>query len=778
MAAIQGSLATGDSPASTTHEEDHHSSTNRHVAIPTTLAAALSDVANKDGKLGTVRFHMESSGRELSSPQLRSNCAHRTKGTGLAAPGTAKQTPMQLLDLPEDILREIVQAVTHSNDLTSLALCHSALHRLAIPHIYSRFDIVWPDTNTHAEPRAGVDALTYGLATLVMAEDVFGETDSRRAYNRSGSNGTKRASDLTIRRRRGNHYAQFTRKFSLGNGPADWVQEYCINKEGGKMLGTLVALAVARMRSLETFVWDMPTGILRDVWLALSSLGDRDDGQPCRLEKLWVRWHDNSVIEPPGPMPPPTGNPGVMPAPTLQPGTIPSLNPTSPSRLQCAALDRVEHPSFSILSPVRSLSVLEIDELAYLDEMAVLIGHSVGKLKELRVGLGKRAIVQEWARIWDDHNVHQVDYQSPTAACLTIGQRRLGGVLGVLFGWICVMRPHEAGPSHSMPVSVPQHAEAGPLLNVSSMPSTSGDEIDTTQSPDELHGSVVPPSQTPVSESGLSSSPAAHGNESAPEGGMPLEIPDEIQNATPSSSAMQSEQEPMNADQKRPSDDQTETGQSQRPPDKKLALESLEMERFPLEISVLQRAIDWEKLTSLTVLHCQNDEDLWRTLRRTYTPNPRTNPALLTGTSGSPSKKSRSSSSRLDSDLAYPLKLKKIHTNCVTPALIYFLKESLAPNTLEVLFLQEARDSSSVSVDQIYKGPLRRHRESLRKILIDSSERDFEGMPTNSSKWKQWMMTKEILTFVCSGKMPMIRELGMALSHRDWVRIHRASSPA
>ena len=57
--------------------------------------------------------------------------------------------------------------------------------------------------------------------------------------------------------RRGNMFSQYTRKFSLGNGPSDWVQEYLITKEGGKMLGTLVALTVARMPNLETFIWDV-----------------------------------------------------------------------------------------------------------------------------------------------------------------------------------------------------------------------------------------------------------------------------------------------------------------------------------------------------------------------------------------------------------------------------------------------------------------------------------------------------------------------------------------
>src|SRR3954470_23939429 len=79
--------------------------------------------------------------------------------------------------------------VTHTNDLTALALTHSALHNLAIPHIYSRFDIVWPDAHATADPRTGVDALTYGLATLCMG-DVFmaHEKQSFKCTNCGASN--------------------------------------------------------------------------------------------------------------------------------------------------------------------------------------------------------------------------------------------------------------------------------------------------------------------------------------------------------------------------------------------------------------------------------------------------------------------------------------------------------------------------------------------------------------------------------------------------------------
>ena len=292
-----------DNPAAGPHDDDAGSS--RHFAVnasqvpkptgsmspPAQHAAPILphalpvELGMKDWKGFGTRFHEDCHDNDLPSPRLRSSRMFKGKGKDAVVVEREKKKPLNLLDLPVDILKDIVKEVTHTNDMTSLALCHSALHRLTIPHIYSRFDIVWPDTTTHTEQRSGVDALTYGLATLVMAEEIFGEGPGQRYDNSNRFNAGKRgkASDMTIRRRRGNHYAQFTRKFSLGNGPTDWVQEYLITKEGGKMLGTLVALAVARMRSLETFVWDMPTGILRDVWLALSALGDKDDGTPCRL---------------------------------------------------------------------------------------------------------------------------------------------------------------------------------------------------------------------------------------------------------------------------------------------------------------------------------------------------------------------------------------------------------------------------------------------------------------------------------------------------------------
>ncbi|KAK3677139.1 hypothetical protein LTR78_002677 [Recurvomyces mirabilis] len=745
---------------------------------------------HREGKSIGTRFHEdchETDASTSASPRLRSSRLSKGKGNAalLLDAQTQPRKPLRLLDLPVDILKDIVKEVTHTNDLTSLALCHSALHRLTVPHIYSRFDIVWPDTSVHSEPRSGVDALTYGLATLVMAEEIFGEAPGQRVMgvgvaqsgNRFLKSGKGRATEMQVRRRRGNHYAQFTRKFSLGNGPADWVQEYLITKESGKMLGTLVALAVARMRSLETFIWDMPTGILRDVWLALSSLDDRDDGRPCRLEKLWVRWHDNSSADTAAtgipPPPPPMHLNGMMPAP-LQPagGVVPSALP--PLQIHAAGLDRVEHPSFSVLPALKSLSVLDIDELAYLDEMAVLIGRSLDKLRELRVGIARHAMSKVWVTVWEGEELLQVDPDYPTAGSFTIGEKRNGGVLGTLAGFICDMRrpkimlpertrrmkPTRAPPPPAMPSpSQVDNAITEALNTITATPSL-GEDI-----PD--HDDVVsPPVASPeelFSDSQSLSPDMAYASD-------PLVATSRQASPEPSAEHRIAATSPTIEDVVLGSEPIQPVEPSEPPLDNSLQLDNLELERVPLSIPVLQRMINWTHLTSLTLLHCQNHEQLWKTLRRSLAPVPRspTYPQPRRTPNSTPRKNSKSTMAS-EPEFEYRIHLKKLHTNTVSPALISFLKETLAPNTLEVLFLQEARSySSSVSIDTIFRGPIRRHRGSLKKILIDSSEKGVDGLPTNSSRWRRWMLGREVLGFLCSARMPALRELGCALDYRDW----------
>lgn len=651
--------------------------------------------------------------------------------------------PLELLDLPVDILQSILREVTHTNDLTALALTHSSLHDLVTPHIYSRFDIVWPEASTHIETRVGVDALTYGLATLVMAPDVFGEAPYQQ-YQDPARSLSASASEKSSSIRRGNLFAQYTKKFSLGNGPADWVQEYLITKEGGKMLGTLVALAVGRMRNLEAFIWDMPTGVLRDVWLALASLGNREDGQPCRLEKVWVRWHDNSDQGPLASPPPP----GVAPAP--QPPNIPSMlvGPAS-SLFQIPAYPRVEFPTFSILSPLKSLNVLDIDELPYAEEMSVLIERSLPVLRELRVGVAQHAQFDMWARPSEDRTLIIPPQLMPVDATVP----RPGGLLGILVSRFC--EQYRATNSES----------------ISDRPDTRLHKSETN-----IEELAVPVDE----ESTIAATPTARKPADPDNYTTQMQELSQVLEQQSLKDSSNDEPLPLNVakrgqDRKQDSrkDDPMMKPQSNSMKSKRLQLDILELERIYLSTKFFSRAIDWSRLMTLTLLGCRNHEQLWKELRKQFTPLSRSRTPSSSSRSVSTSLAGLFSSSRNSTPSAqqipaeeYTLKLRRLHTDSVSPALIAFIKDALAPDSLEWLFLQESTSyKSPVSIDMIYKGAVKRHRGSLKKLLIDSEVRkEDESVPAS---WKRWLANRELLTCITGGKM-QLRELGMSIDYKDW----------
>ncbi|KAF2798257.1 F-box domain-containing protein [Melanomma pulvis-pyrius CBS 109.77] len=727
-------------------------------SLPQDDAQTATTKANADGDWESV------SGADATSASSTTPASREPAPTPVKGKEKARKGPLRLLDLPVDILKEIIHQLPHTNDLTSLALCHSALHRLAIPCIYSRFDIVWPDESTHTEPRSGVDALTFGLATLVMGEDGFPHQHRQRQASTSSSTGdhsnrSTMAAYPIPRRRFGNYYAQFTKKFSLGNGPPPWVQEYMIVKEGGKMLGTLVALAVARMINLETFVWDMPTGVLRDVWLALSSLADRTDGEECRLDRLWIRWHDNTLDTPvPAPPPPMLLNNVPPPPNTTHPSGLgavqaPVMVSAPYSSVTASAIDRVEHPNFSVIPPLKSLSVLDIDELPYLDEMSILIARSQRKLRELRVGIAPHAQQRDWVTAWEGDGIHQVDYNVTSTAASSISEKRLGGVLGVLVGRVHNMRQNEELVA---PVLNPTGV-AGRSIDVNAartLPSTNQiphHDREPEHGADHLENAV----EEATVQEGVSLLSGIHplAPQTIPLPGANLDhslgIRSSKQFGTP---FMQEEVASTQDDHNRP--EPLLNG--------KLKLEVLELERVPLSVSVLLKAFDWSLLNTLTLLHCGNHEQLWKSLRRTYTPRQSYPP-------GTPSSATKAYKASYTLRSEYALNLKNIHTNTVSPSLISFLKETLSPNSLEELYLQESRSySSTVTVEAIYRGPLKRHRTSLKRLMIDSSEKGQDGHNTASSRWRRWMLSREIITFITSGRMSSLRELAVSIDYRDW----------
>jgi hypothetical protein len=677
---------------------------------------------------------------------------------------SAQKEPLRLLDLPVDILQAILGEFTETIDLTSLALTNSALHALVIPHIYSRFDIIWPDSNSASfENQMGVDALTYGLATVVMAHDVFGEAPYQQHCQhhcpRCGHQDQPAQQDLNKPRRvrRGNYFAQYTRKFSIGNGPAEWVKDYLITKEGGKMLGTLAALAVARMRNLEVFIWDMPTGVLRDVWLALASLATRDDGRECRLERVWVRWHDNQDQ---GPLasPPPSGV-----GTGLQASDLPSILASSATSLfQIPPYPRVQFPTFSILPPLKSLSVLDIDELPYAEEMSVLVERSLAKLQELRIGLASHAQHDQWARPAEDG----APVLPPPMPGLAGQSRRPGGILGILVHRFCPAFSHHRNHQlHLKPDSPKDVAEE----DVDVAPHLERDKEDDSEDPIDASDMKQ-----------LGALMSAHG------------IKDDDPPTEPTSTVGRP---PVTFDQPVVGRHDRSHSVGGNPfPDsrnkeehatRKLQLEILEIERVFLSIAVLSKAIDWSRLKTLTLLGCRNHEQLWKALRNRFTPANRrrvvsasssfrgVSKSVLGGIpqdGGSPAGRARASSSSSSSE-NYPLKLRRLHTDAVSPALIAFIRDTLAPDSLEWLFLQDNADyKSQMSIGAIYRGAIRRHRLSLTKLLVDSTLRS-EDPDTPDTNWRRWVFTRELIDCVTgggTGKKMKLRELSMSIDYKDW----------
>lgn len=628
-----------------------------------------------------------------------------------------------------------------------------------------------------------------------MSEDVFGDARYGKSINgpycenctcdkcQTAHLSTTTSLHPVQRCRRGNYFAQFTRKFSLGNGPPDWVQEYLINKEGGKMLGTLVALSVARMPNLETFIWDMPTGILRDVWISLASLGDRENGQRSRLEKLWIRFHDNRDPEPGSPQTTAATQPaqsqlGVTPnAPNVQPNS--DLNETPAPTILELSYRHTENPSFSILSPLKNLSVLDVDEPAYVDQISVLVAKSIDTLRELRIGIASTASISGWASLASVVG-------NPWSPKFPNGENSTtGGVFGMIMSKI-----YDRSGRNRCSRGLLQTAE---LLAKSTI--VESNDIQPTSSIDST-GSIfnsaqttsgndkTVPANTDESEIGALIDTSLPANES--------ELVEPLQPLSLQTLATRSRiQDGKTNHQGNPLSEQEKDRHSNAPFEalepKRLRLEVLEIERIVIDVKVLQESINWSILSTLTLLQCQLHEQLWKALRRVYTPRSppfsvsqssptskrlSSQPSLRSLSQRLPhSSRTQSSASGIQSipSSAYRLNLKKIHTDAVSPALISFLKETLAPNSLEWMFLQDGREYyvSPVSINAIFRGPIRYHRGSLTKVMIDSAI----GKPDNTRnlKRKKWMFPRELLAFITSGKMSRLKELAMAVDYKDWV---------
>jgi len=408
---------------------------------------------------------------------------------------------------------------------------------------------------------------------------------------------------------------------------------------------------------------------------------------------------------------------------------------------------------------------VDIDELAYLDEISVLIERSKDRLQELRVGVAPKAGHKDFVQIWDGTDLQQIDHEARWPGESSIGERRLGGVLGVLVGRIYDIRrkpgakPKTSRPSTPVPPPPPEPEQA-PAATTTTATATTTDAPEAPQTTATEGTQATPPQvvEQPAPPPNASSSNPPPPTATATTSTTPPSPPRvfvEVNGlkATRSSS--------------KPIEEQVEaTGRKRL--EGQLKLHTLELERIPLSMQVCSKAIDWTALTNLTILDCSQHENLWKLLKRQFQPTPM---SAGMGTAASSSK---------PATLQYQLNLKRIHTDVTSLPLIAFLKETLAPDTLEVLFLQDRRRNSGppvVTLSNIFKGAIKRHRASLRKLLLDSSFKapitSNPGAEPSSNRWRQWALTTEVLLYITSGRMAKLRELAVSLRYNDWVSSSR-----
>lgn len=405
--------------------------------------------------------------------------------------------------------------------------------------------------------------------------------------------------------------------------------------------------------------------------------------------------------------------------------------------------DRIEHPNLSILPPLKSLSVLDIDEYAYLWETGILIGKSIHTLRELRIGMASYLSGPDgWA------SSKMIDH---------IGSM---GVIGAITFMIYVCCDKTGVPKF-------RSSESFSRVKSEVLKTTTQDNIGFLNP--ILVFSYLLESSSYKTEglisqcNGLEDMPRLHDLQTPKSHETKLEPFDDLPSARNLNETLrQSSDETLN---RRP--EHTTLCEH------RLCLEVLEIERVPLTICVLLATIDWSVMSSLTLLRCGSHEQLWKALRTEYAPYP-TSSTTLEVPSPKSAKLSKPKSCGISSDfhptspLVYPLNLKKIHTDAVSPCLISFLNETLAPNSLEWLFLQDGRQYvSQVTLDTIHRGPIRRHRASIKKLMVDSAIG--KSNKTHNQKREKWMFNRELLKFITSGKMCHLKELTMAIDYKDWV---------
>ncbi|KAF9763957.1 hypothetical protein IL306_002934 [Fusarium sp. DS 682] len=307
------------------------------------------------------------------------------------AAGNEAATPpkrrLTFLDLPAETQQDILSHCSQS-ELICCALVSRHFHELVSAQLYRSFNILFPDDDD-VRFESPIDGLAGGLDTFTTSD-----------YN----------------------YAKHLRELSMdtvstGVKAEHAYKPYLYSASCGKFLNTLLYLTLKKAKSLETFRWNIRVELSRPVYRELHKIKT--------LTKFHIRLQagDTYYITPPPlplsndalppasthwpdiPPPPPGPPPGVFSAPlagamtslpviTPPPPLLPTSKQSSKSKASKRDSATLEPPTLSGFRKLKSLSVLDIDNLELITELKTCIRNSSATLAELQLSLSDSLALQ------------------------------------------------------------------------------------------------------------------------------------------------------------------------------------------------------------------------------------------------------------------------------------------------------------------------------------------------------------------------------------------------
>ncbi|TDZ31792.1 hypothetical protein C8035_v000953 [Colletotrichum spinosum] len=303
---------------------------------------------------------------------------------GIAAHPSPRK-PLHFLDLPPETQRDIFSHCCQS-DLICLALVSKHFRELSAAQLYRNFHIVFPDEDDPSFD-SPIDSLAGGLETFVSSD-----------YN----------------------YAQHLRDISLdtlsaGDKAEAAYKPYLYSASCGKFMNSLLFLTLKNAKSLETFRWNIRVELSRPVYKALHRIAP--------LKNLHIRMQAGpSLFEIPPPLPytssvstnstqahwdilpaftsvpppfanmplsvPPPYNTSLGPPPPLPP----ALKPAIRNKRRSSASN--EPATLSGFRKLKSLAVLDIDNLDSVNELKSCIRNSGSTLNKLKLSFSSHLALQ------------------------------------------------------------------------------------------------------------------------------------------------------------------------------------------------------------------------------------------------------------------------------------------------------------------------------------------------------------------------------------------------